>query len=123
MINEELLNLLKYIQDNIKNGDIKGYKDLLYLIYQNNCMENHDDTAAIINDFIQILFNDNIITEENQECSHCEVPVYNKGLTYGKEKPANAEYYDIQVMGQFHGLLPLITLPSIEQNIHQRFNF
>lgn len=122
MINEELLNLLSQIQDSIRNGDIKGYKDLLYLIYQNNQMENHEEISAIINDFIEILFRENMITESN-ECNNCppKEDGYDKGLTYGKEKSVMSEYRDIIIMGQFHGLIPLVALPSVEQNIRQRF--
>lgn len=122
MINEELLNLLSEIQNSIQRGDIKGYKDLLYLIFQNNQMENHEETSAIINDFIEILFRENIITESN-ECNSCppKEDKYEKGLTFGKEKPPVLEHRDITIMGQFHGLLPLVILPSVEQNIRQRF--
>ena len=52
MIDNELLNLLNQIKTTIERGDIKGYKDLLYLINQTNHM-NNPEVSGILNDFIE----------------------------------------------------------------------
>ena len=124
MINDELVMLLSEIQEGIKRNELKSYKNFLYLLFQNNEMENNQETAIVLNDFIKLLFTDNIITEDKCDCGQdqCDLPVYKHGLTYGKEKEISKEPIDFKTMGQFSGLLPFIMRTSIEGSVHNRFD-
>lgn len=121
-MNQELINLLSQIQDAIKNNDLSGYKSLLYLIYQNNHMEGNEEVKGIIDNFIEILFSEKIIAEENnqphqqQECG-CQ----DKGLTRSKEKPYSREPIDTQVARQFSEIIPVTLYPSVNESIRRRF--
>lgn len=121
-MNQELINLLSQIQDAIKNNDLSGYKSLLYLIYQNNHMEGNEEVKGIIDNFIEILFSEKIITEENnQPHQQQECGCRDKGLTYGKEKPYNREPIDTQVARQFSEIIPVTLYPSVNESIRRRF--
>lgn len=125
MIDNELLNLLNQIKTSIERGDIKGYKDLLYLINQTNHM-NNPEVSGILNDFIELLFRDNIIIESCGPGQCDNMPPQemrnHEDLTRGKEKPTPMEPLDIKVLDEFHGIIPLAIIPSLRENIKERFN-
>lgn len=121
-MNQELINLLSQIQDAIKNNDLSGYKSLLYLIYQNNHMEGNEEVKGIIDNFIEILFSEKIIIEENnQSHQQQECGCQDKGLTRGKEKPYSREPIDTQVARQFSEIIPATLYPSVNESIRRRF--
>lgn len=120
---QEFIDVLNNIQEAIKNNDIRGYKNLLYLIYQNNEMDGNEEVKQTINNFIHILFTEKIIVEDDeqqqpqQQLQCCP----DKGATYGKEKPYSKEPIDIQVAKQFVDILPTTIYPSLNESIRRRF--
>jgi hypothetical protein len=119
---QELIDVLNNIQEAIKNNDIRGYKNLLYLIYQNNEMDGNEEIKQTINNFIHILFSEKIIVENSeQQPQQQQECCLDKGATYGKEKPYSKEPIDIQVAKQFVDILPTTIYPSLNESIRRRF--
>ena len=123
---QEFIDLLSRIQEAIKNNDLRGYKNLLYLIYQNNEMEGNEEIRQTINNFIHILFTEKIITEDgnnipqsNQNPENC---CNDRGATFGKAKPYTKEPVDIQVAAMFADIIPATLYPSINESIRRRFD-
>lgn len=120
---QEFIDVLNNIQEAIKNNDIRGYKNLLYLIYQNNEMDGSEEVKQTINNFIHILFSEKIIVEDDGQQQPQQQPQCcpDKGATYGKEKPYSKEPVDIQVAKQFVDILPTTIYPSLNESIRRRF--
>ena len=121
---QEFINVLSHIQEAIKNNDLRGYKNLLYLIYQNNEMDGNEEVKQTINNFIHILFTEKIIVEDDnsQPSQNPEKCCVDKGATYGKEKPYTKEPLDMQVAREFAGVLPATLYPSLNESIRRRFD-
>lgn len=119
---QEFIDVLNNIQEAIKNNDIRGYKNLLYLIYQNNEMDGSEEVKQTINNFIHILFSEKIIVEnDGQQPQQQQQCCPDKGATYGKEKPYSKDPVDIQVAQQFVDILPTTIYPSLNESIRRRF--
>lgn len=61
-MNNELLNICENIKQNIKQNEIKGYSDLIFLIYQ--CSTDEENLHFCLQ-FISELIESNIIKEKS----------------------------------------------------------
>lgn len=141
MMYEELVELLSQIQESIRRGEIEGYKNLLYLISQVNRLEDNRDTTEMINNFIEIMFREGLITEgsmnsmnsgNNNMSNNMMLNGNNNGknnnnccdMPQGNNMGGNSgEPLDLQVMGVFRGIIPIPIRNTVERNIRNRFRF
>ena len=97
----KLDSLFKDIKENIKQGDAKGYKDLLFILKDLDKYE--ESVQSDVKAFLKQLFDEEVITEKVCQCD------------------INMEPIDINTMHRFNKFISSNLTNLIETDIRYRF--
>lgn len=122
-----LQDLFNRIERDIRNDDINGFKNLLFLIYQNiNQGENNPETRENIYAFVLDLFNNGIVVPPNYQVNKCDCPephmnnaLHNPlGQGIGQERTPITR--NIALVERYHDLIPNSILESMTIDIERK---
>lgn len=122
LMEQQLQTLFDRIEEDIHSDSIDGFKNLLYLIYQNNLLGTESTLTEDITNFINKLFENGIVNPPNgavkpSKENYCQPNGCKNPLTKDDIE------LDIQVMNHFDKLIPIGLHPTIIKTAQLRGHF
>jgi hypothetical protein len=113
-----LQTIFNQLKEDIQQNNIEGYKNLLYIIYDNQKNFGSESTlTSDINDFLAQLFEQGIITQNLDMAGQKDCP------TCHEDRPHNDQFHclDLEVYSRFNHLVAPAIVPSLTRLNKERF--